>query len=54
MWYVATFVAAYVAAIYTWAPVRAWLMSFYEHPVDTIKADIEVLKEKLHKKQVGS
>jgi len=54
MWYIIVFIAAYVLAIFTWPPLRLWLKGLIEHPTQTISADIEVLKEKLHKLRVGS
>ncbi len=47
MWTTTTFVVAYVASIFTWPYLRSWGKALYEHPEETIKADITYLQDKL-------
>ncbi len=54
MWYVIVFVLGYIASIYSWDTFRGWLRALYEHPEETLKADMEVLMNKMRNLREGS
>ncbi len=54
MWDVIVFVLGFVVSIFIWPSLRLWTRGLWEHPEETIRADMTKLQEKLRDLHLGA